>query len=88
MISCPRSLVREIIKIRYCKTSGSPAKLHVFPAFVFVKQKPEVFTGWFFLETWDIFIFVLWLFSERKELRISVSTESFLVFVEHDEHEV
>ena len=55
-----------------------------------MKQKPEVFLysqAGFSWKFW-IFIFAMWLFSERKELEISVSTESLVVFAEHDEHEV
>ena len=61
----------------------------MFTAFVIVKQKPEVCL-YSLLLSWKFgtFIIVMWLFSERKELEISVSTESLVVFVEHDEHEV
>ena len=61
----------------------------MFPAFCETKAGSLfVFTGSLFLEIWGIFIFIMWLFSERKELEISVSTESLVVFAEHDEHEV
>ena len=91
MISCPHSLVREIVLKNFITVRlGLPANLDVFPAFVFVKQKPEVclYSQARFSWKFGTFIVIMWLFSERKELEISVSTESLVVFAEHDEHEV
>ena len=67
MISCPHSLVREIVLKNFITVRlGLPANLDVFPAFCETKAGSLfVFTGSLFLEIWDIYIYNVVVFWKK-----------------------
>lgn len=75
----------KLLKFHHCKT-GFTCEPRRVSGFCICETKAGSLAR--FSWKFGTFIFIMRLFSERKELEISVSTESLVVFAEHDEHEV